>query len=67
MKPAPAKEAGVKLNPTLARVIRERHAEKQRRIRELNDQYSARAMAMEYRVSKRAIDDVLAYVTWPHA
>lgn len=56
-----------KLNPTLARIIRQRHAEKKRLIREINDKHSARAMAAEFRVSKRAIDDVLYYVTWPHA
>lgn len=55
-----------KLNSTLVRRIREEHAEKERKKKELDAQSSAAALAKRYGVAKTTIEKVLTYATWRH-
>jgi len=55
-----------KLNEKLVRRIREEHAQKEAEIRRLNEEFSAKAFASRYQVSKQTIDKVLTYQTWRH-
>jgi hypothetical protein len=55
-----------KLNETLVKRIRQEHAEKEAQKRKLENQFSVRAMAVRYGVSKPTIEKVLSYATWRH-
>lgn len=55
-----------KLNETLVARIRAEHAEKERKIAELQAQFSAKSFAKRYGVSESAIEKVLVYGSWRH-
>lgn len=55
-----------KLNDTLVKRCREEHAMKERMKRELDEKYSAAALAAKYGVSVSAMEKVLSYQSWRH-
>lgn len=55
-----------KLNDALVRRIRAEHAEKLRKVAQMQRECSAQGMARRYGVHPRTIEKLLAYETWRH-
>lgn len=55
-----------RLNEALVKRIREEHAEKMRKVQELQRECSAAGFAKRYGVHHRTIEKVLDYESWRH-